>query len=745
MRRSARIVVVLGLLAAAVLEAAEPRLPDPATGSINGRSALLFWPVLPTNDPGRPKLLPAEGCRIHLVPFDDPAVEHRYACGTWFQPPPARYNAWMETADRISAPWTVIYSGVPSKGGLAAVTPLHAAGRVAIPAERSLPDGEELRILSLDGHRTMKSGRIFERRVPREEARTPVLMPAGQIVIGRFDKKSGDAIALSRPATLAAGAVLRVWPEPPAGGKSDLLVVLAKPPRVAASDETRLLLSDGERRRRADVALDVNRVLGIWYGVDAGSATVSLRAETMAWPEREVRLTPGRVSTIRARAEPPPKLRVQVTAPGGAVLPDDLRVTVRRFDDERPLASASIAAGAAHEFANLPAALHQVTLDVGEWTFVRDVDLSSGRDGEALFALEPIALTGRIFLGDDPVAAELRFHNRAKWVSVRTDDAGAYRATLWHAGDYTIRIAVAGRAPFTQHFTPIDESGERDFHLPLTNYTLRVVDAATGAPLAGAKANVGNVWLDESQQEQSLLDTLLTDDAGSATLPPLRAGRLLVTVSVKGYADEQLERAVVQGDEEPHALTMSLRRQRASHRLRLRSSHGEPLSGAEIWAFSALDLTAPVWQATTGSDGLVDVIDEMNDALFLIRHPSAASVVRRWSGGEDNLVEWQLEAPAPALVAAITRPGDVPARSAHVALWLDGVRLSGVPLAFATWSSPAADRNGLWTARNLPHRAARLLAIPSGSPSRIEGHAYDGMATTVAFPWAAPAPVITVE
>ena len=429
------------------------------------------------------------------------------------------------------------------------------------------------------------------------------------------------------------------------------------------------------------------------------------------------------------------------------MLPNDLRVSVQQLEDERPLATASIAPGVVHEFTDLPAELHQVTLKVGQWQFVRDVDLSSGRDGEAVFELEPITISGRIFLGDDPVAAELRFHNRGDWVSVRTDDAGTYRATLWHPGYYTIQIAVSGsgRAPFTQHFTKIDESGERDFRMPLTDYTLRVRDAETGAPVAGARTNIGNVWLDESNTEQSLLDTLVTDDSGSATLPPLRAGRLLVTVTATGYAEGRLDQPVTEGDRNRHDLTVSLRRPHMSHQLRLLSAQGQPLSGAEIWAFADRDLTAPTWQASTADDGLVDIIDGMENALFLIRHPRAATAARRWTSGADEIVEWQMEAPAPALTASIKRPGEVAARSARITIWVDGMRLSGVPLAFATWSSPAADMQGVWVARNLPHRATRLLALPLGTSHAVESRAPETLATTIPFPWASPARVTTIE
>lgn len=737
-----RRLVLIALCVVTTVRGDDLKLPDPSTGAINGRVALLYWPVLPTADPDRPQLLPPDGCWIHLVPVDDPAVEHRHPCGTWFQPPVDTYNAWLETADRISAPWTVRYGGAPSKGGLAALVPVFAAGRVATPKERTLADIEELRVLSLDSHQTMNSGRIFERRVRREDAGNPVLMPAGRIVGGRFDRKSGDAIALSRPAPLHAGRTMRVWPEPPADG-SDLLVVLRKPSRTGPAADTSLFIEDGERRRAADVSLDVNRIIAIWYGIDARSVTVSLRAQKVAWPRQEVRLAPRRVSTIRSQAERPPKLGVSVTAPDIAVLPDSLSVTVRRMEDEQVVATASIAAGGPHQFDALPAEAHRVTLHVGNWRFFKDVDLSAG-DGDVVFELEPITIHGRVFLGDDPAAAELRFHNHSEWVTVRTDDSGAYRATVWQPGYYTIRIAIAGsdRAPFTQHFTAIDESGQRDFRLPLTKYELSVRDAETGAPIAGAKVNAGNVWIDESGAEQSLLDTLQTDGSGSIMLSPLRAGRLLLTVSAKGYAEGQLERTVLPDDPRAHELTVSLQRARVSHRLRLLGSKGEPLAGAEIWAFTGDHLNVPAWQATTDEGGVIDVADHLRNAILLIRHPNIASVARRWTGASD---EWRVDPPAPPLTTTITTPGGGHARSARIAIWLDSVRLSGVPLAFTTWSSPAADPQGRWVARNLPRKPTRFLALPISSATSIEARTYDGMATLIPFPWIAPTPVTTIE
>ena len=72
-------------------------------------------------------------------------------------------------------------------------------------------------------------------------------------------------------------------------------------------------------------------------------------------------------------------------------------------------------------------------------------------------------------------------------------------------------------------------------------------------------------------------------------------------------------------------------------------------------------------------------------------------------------------------------------------------RLSGVPLAFTTWSSPAADPQGRWIARNLPPKPTRFLALPISSATSIEARTFDGMATLIPFPWASPASVTTVE
>jgi hypothetical protein len=739
--RSLMTVFALVVLLLGDARADDRKPPDPATGVINGRIALLYWPVLSADKDREPQLLSPEGCRIHLIPADEPAVEHQYPCGEWFQPPIGSYDAWLETADRVSPQWTVVYGGAPAESGLAGLVPVFAAGRVSLPAGHSLAPGEEVRLLSLDGHQTMKSDRIFERRLRREEK--TVLMPAGRIIAGRFDQKSGDAVALSRPTPLAAGKMVSVWPEPPAKG-SDLLVILRRPSRTGGAADTAMFIDDGEQRRPADVSLDVNRIVAIWYGIDARTVTVSLRAQNVAWPRQEVRLVPLRVSTLRSRAERPPKLGVSLTVPDITMLPNSLSVSVNLLEDERLLATTAMTPGSPVQFDALPPQAVRVTLHVGEWSFLREVDLSAG-DGDAVFDLEPITIHGTVFLGDDPVAAELRFHNRGEWINVRTDDRGAYRATVWQPGYYTLRIAITGstRAPFTQHFTAIDESGRRDFHLPRNDYALTVRDADRQTPIAGAAVKAGNIWLDEAGAEQSLLDALATDENGSATFAPLRPGRLLLTVTAKGYAAGQLERAVLADDAQRHELTVALQPLNAAHRLRLLSPTGEPLAGAELWAFAGNDVATPVWQAGTGDDGFVDIPDRLQDAVFLIRHPTIASTARRWSGVGLEVTEWRTETPAPPLTTWITKPDGTAARSARVALWLDGLRLSGPPLAFTTWSSPAADPQGRWIARNLPRVPTRLLALPQGAST--ESRAFDTMATAIPFPWESPTAVTTIE
>lgn len=700
------------LLAAALFSAtafaATPTLPDVSTGSVGGLTGLLYWPADLPKANGEPQPLPsAAGCEVHMVPISDFDRELRYPCGNWFVLPTTdRYHFWLETATRITPSVSmIVYTPTPFAGrGAAAIVPVMPSGRIAIPAGRTIPATDSLRFLSIEARHSW-STRIFERRL--HESTTAVQMPEGRVVVGRFDRKSNDAIALSQPVEIKAGTTTHAWPSAPV--ESDLLIVFSKPPELQRSKPiaAQLLLTDGATRNPPDVLLNgFDRIIAIWYSITARTATLSFQSADAFWQPQEVRFTRGKVTTIRSRLTLLPKVSVSINAP----MEKTLGLEVSRVAEREPLRKLSVQAGI-HEIGELPAEPLRVTLTIERWKFVEYVDLTKGDDASAVFDLKPIEVHGRVFHGEDAAPAEIAFRNGEEWVRVETSDRGEYETTFWSPDVYTARIAIKGtnQPPFLDAFRKILHSGTVDFHVPRTDYSVRVRDAMTKRPIANARVMAGLLWTDESSNARQEAQPVFTDESGRAILPPLRKGELLVDVRAEHYAAREALRMTV--DDQHHEIDVDLRPLTITATLRLLLPDGASAVHADAWAFN--DAMRPLWRGTANDDGDIDVPDIAVNALLLVRHPNAASTIRRVTASES----WTLNSPAEPLTLVAEKT-----RIAIVAVWLDGVKLSGPPLAFATWSTLATNPSGIWVGHNLPPKSLDI-AISDAGPHRV------------AYPW----------
>ena len=133
-----------------------------------------------------------------------------------------------------------------------------------------------------------------------------------------------------------------------------------------------------------------------------------------------------------------------------------------------------------------------------------------------------------------------------------------------------------------------------------------------------------------------------------------------------------------------------------------------------------------MWRGTSDESGRVAIPRSVRQSLFLIRSHHTASAVRRLDELRDEPQVWVLPpATSPIRLQSTTQ--------ARLALWIDGVRVSGVALAFLSGSLEATDTTGTWSTARLPGRALRVLAW-KGAAS-IESGAYDVVATRVDYPW----------
>ncbi len=631
-------------------------------------------------------------------------------------------------------PSVLFFTDVPFEGrGTAVFDILVRAGQVSIPPEHTPAAGESIRLVSVDGnHRIGGRGRIFERRIAAEHIHDPARMPAGRIIVGRFDSR-GDALAISRPIDLGGGATARVWPDPP-HDTADVLVVVEKPPaaRRSSAGGVTMRLRENDGSREPDVLIDgFERTIAIWYGVTPGIATMHVASDSMFLPDRELRLRPGRVTTLRTTGRALPSARVSILVPDGSI-PEDARLVIRRASDRGEVRRVEAHTGA-QTLPALPAERLDVTLQLGRWQLRQPIDLGSGDDGDAAFDLHPLRIHGDVVYGDDPVPAEISFRNGAEWVRVETAEDGSYETTLWYDGTYTVRVRLKELSlpPWLEPFRRIEESGTVDFRIPRTDWKIRVVDASTGRGIAGAAATVGNIWIDDRGEEQTTVLRLQSDAEGVVVFPPLRSGKVHAAVRAEHYDPGETVDMILDDSNRTGEVEIRLRKTSASATLHIALAGGRGAAGAEVWAFdSGLN---PLWRGVADGAGSVEIPDAADRSLLLVRHREGATLVRRWG---NETAQWTLEPPTPPLTL-------VTGGSAQIAAWLEGVELTGIPLAIATWSEVASDAHGVWRAANLPPAPLRVLASVRGTALRDPSFA--ALATTIPFPWTSPVTIVPVD
>ena len=128
------------------------------------------------------------------------------------------------------------------------------------------------------------------------------------------------------------------------------------------------------------------------------------------------------------------------------------------------------------------------------------------------------------------------------------------------------------------------------------------------------------------------------------------------------------------------------------------------------------------------------------DVVLMVRHRNAASAVRAWNNSDD---EWRLTEADPLVAVKVERTGTN--HFVQIAAWIDDLRVSGIRLAFLSWSAPVADPSGLWVARNLPRAPLRILAWTNADPNAIASGAYDAMAISSNYPHPQPLMLRTID
>jgi hypothetical protein len=555
-------------------------------------------------------------------------------------------------------------------------------------------------------------------------------MPAGKIVAGIFDRVTGDAISLTRVVDLPAGKTVVVTPVPPRD-ESDVLVVLRRPIQPTREALT-LTLRAGGTTRAPDVFLHaVDAVFAVWFGADGRTATVSIESESLAHPPVTVQLRPAKVTTLRGTLQPKPKLKISVRSPTDAVF-GKLEATVSGGDgSESPGRVVDLRSGEPASVL-VPPTRVRVLLTADSWRMEKEVDLTDGRDGEVEFLLEPIAISGRIYLGKDAVAGRVVFQDDGReLMTAETDPSGEYRAVFWRPGMYVASVSAAAdsAAPFLDPAVPVEYDATVDFHLPVNRVIVQVRDSLSGKPVPRAEIGIHSTGEHKIVGELALGQRQLADEQGRFVLPRLRPGTVRIEASAAGYERSGPRMLTIDATTEEE-LTIELRPAEAI-RITVQLPDGSAAAGAEAAAFDALG--TPLWHGETGSEGVLSIPLALLSRHLVVRHPNAASMILRAATPDQTI---RLSEPAiPVVNVHTTDSSGEPVRFASLTLWLAGVRLNGSAAAFATWTAAAAtDNTASWAGRNFQAAPLRILATRGTPPASIATGAYDAFAETLEGP-----------
>lgn len=678
------------------------------------------------------------GCETHVV---EQATEAVAPCGSPLSISAQPAWGWIETPTSMT-PFRTDISG----GGDIAVSGLVPAGIVTFSPGHKLGAGERIRLISLvPPHEGPSLRSLFVRDITSLDARPR--MPAGRAVALLIDSKS-RCVAVSPPIVINLGMETSVWPASPANA---VVVAWLSRPRVTEREEQdrvtiRAVDETGPHEPDA-IVNSADAVFAVWYDLDGKSVRLLVDSEELRIERDTVDTARGSVTMTEKPLQLLPALTVAIgSLPSEAAsVASPMTLTLAQVKEEQDVIRKIIVEpGKSYTIESLPAALLTLDLRIGNFLLQKRVDLTSGIDATSRIPLEPLLVSGTVYYGDTPTRAVVRFQQKGEPLSVETDDRGTYEVTLWQPHRYVVETVLARnptQAPFSQ-LVQINDSTTLDIRIPENALRARIFDTADGKPLEHAEILIHNRWSDELGPH-AMVATVLANSEITA-LPPQRIGTSEVRVRAAGYADGGPITVNVDGSVRDRLIEIPMTRSTETSDLVIQLDGLAPAVGAEVAAWSGDQL---LWRGTADEVGRLAVPESIAQTRIVIRHPSGASVVAvlGMSTGAQTI---SLAPAAPPLAVKVVHKDGTPVgpAAAKLSLWLvGGVRLSGPEAGFATWSFGATAPDGTLVARGLLAKRLRLFATRKASAAQIQSGTFDGLATSVPYPWPTVAIVPLVD
>lgn len=719
---------------------------DLAAGNVNGKTALSFWPVA---DLQSLQLVPPETLEVRLVPHGRDDEEGSLPCGTWVTPPAGRYKYWLEGDGWMSASSAVLhYRASDFEGrGRPIIKTVVTAGRLALAPEVSVAEHQSLRLLHLDSHLREKVPALeMSRRVHGAAAKEGASMPEGPVLAALYDREKREYTALARPVSVYHGGLSYVDPQPPRADRSALIVVLERPAFAESFDdltvEALLRTADGEPRRPAVVVPTVERLYAVFDNLEPGQVELTARSSGLFLPSQELILRPGKIESHRAVLRNLPDLEVTFLLPS-ELRKHELELSVERRDTRENVRRRGLGDDATElRLPDLPAAPLEVILEAKPWYFRQQIDLSDGEDRRIIFQPLPIQVDGRVWRGDEPYPTTVGFSSgaprergRAGVIEVETDEDGRFAVELYRPLFlvYIFSATAKEQTPFLEILPePITHHATLDLHVPANAYSIRVLDAMSGETIPDAEVGAFNTYLDRQGEEGNASRKFTTDETGTATLTPLRLGKLSLRASAAGYRPSGEHVFEVRAEDRERELELHLQPAGEARSLSLLLPGGLPAAGAELIAVDDLE-QGPIWRARSDTRGEVEIPDFLTGKLLLSKHPQAGFLIGVWeTGPADETRIWNFPPSAPPLALRFHRgqPSD-PAAWARPVLWVDGLPLSSSILRWLT-DSGRVDGDGFFYAHHLPRRSLRAQAWMAGA---LNPEPNAALAVSIPYPW----------
>jgi len=267
--------------------------------------------------------------------------------------------------------------------------------------------------------------------------------------------------------------------------------------------------------------------------------------------------------------------------------------------------------------------------------------------------------------------------------------------------------------------------------IPRNSIDLQVQDRETRHPIAGVKLSVRNDWTAGESGGRGTIVSVLSNEGGTASLPPVHPGTLMISAQAPGYAELSGMRVEIGPDEVAKTIPVVLERSKESGEIRITLADGSPAAGATVYV---LDNTGSLVSSTTAGDEGRARLHIIPGQHLIIRHPQGATIAREYFG-ESDADEITLAEPASPLKLRIVDSEGLPVPSASIVLFAGGIRLRGNELALYSGFATTGSVEGYFLVWNAPRAALKVVVRRSNDRAATDAGNFDYLAQEVPFPW----------